>query len=251
MAESKGWIKLYRQILECDLWIGFDDETVEPFDRRSAWIDLLLRANHSDKEILFNSKPMTITRGQLMTSVRKLSTRWGWSVKKTYNFLDMLVKLGMVTKDSDYSKTLLTIVNYAVYQSDGNTEETEKKHEGNTKETQSGHKQEDISNKLDISNKNDKNDKKERVYFPNDELLNEAFKEFVLMRKKIKKPLATDHAIDLVISKLNKLSGGNNEKAIEILNQSIENSWQGIFEVKSNSFNNNKSANAPIDWSKI
>ena len=32
-----GWIKLHRKIQECDLWSSED----EPFDRRSAWVDLL------------------------------------------------------------------------------------------------------------------------------------------------------------------------------------------------------------------
>ena len=50
-------------------------------------------------------------------------------------------------------------------------------------------------NKNIKNNKNVKNEKKERkgqtVYYPNDELLNNAFKEFLTMRNKIKKPLAT------------------------------------------------------------
>ena len=66
------------------------------------------------------------------------------------------------------------------------------------------------------------------VYFPNDEMLDEAFADFVAMRKQIKKPM-TDRAIKLAISKLNKLSGGDNDKAIEIINQSIMKCWQDFY----------------------
>ena len=52
------------------------------------------------------------------------------------------------------------------------------------------------------------------------------------MRKKIKKPLASDRAITLALNKLESLSGGDQEKAIQILNQSIFHSWQGLFEPK-------------------
>ena len=50
------------------------------------------------------------------------------------------------------------------------------------------------------------------------------------MRKTIKKPL-TDKAKELILSKLSKMADGDEEK-IAILNQSIENSWQGVFPLK-------------------
>jgi hypothetical protein len=64
-------------------------------------------------------------------------------------------------------------------------------------------------------------------YFEDAEL-NEAFKDFIEMRKKIRKPM-TDKAITLAITKLNKLSENDKDKAIAILNQSIESSWTGLY----------------------
>ena len=85
-----------------------------------------------------------------------------------------------------------------------------------------------------------KSNKVARVYFEN-ETLNNTFLDYMEMRKKIKAPM-TDKAIQLAISKLNKLSNGNNDKAIKILEQSIMNSWKGLFELKeekkANKFNN-------------
>lgn len=54
--------------------------------------------------------------------------------------------------------------------------------------------------------------------------------EFIKMRTRIKKPL-TDYALKLLLQKLLKL-GRTAKEQIEILNNSIEHSWQGIFEVK-------------------
>lgn len=77
----------------------------------------------------------------------------------------------------------------------------------------------------------EKKTKEKLVYFPNDESLNKAFADYVDMRKKIKAPM-TDRAIELSIKRLTKLSDGDNDKAIKIIEQSIMNSWKGLFELK-------------------
>lgn len=108
---SDGWIKIYRKIQECWLWID-----KEPFDKRSAWVDLLLSANHADKKIFFNGRLITVGRGQILTSIRKLSEKWKWSYDKTLRYLKLLERDGMLQKESDKNRTLVTIVNYEVYQ---------------------------------------------------------------------------------------------------------------------------------------
>ena len=144
-----GWIKISRNIQECDLWV--DDE---PFDRRSAWIDLLLMANHEDKKIIFNGRPMVVERGQRITSVRKLGERWKWSRHKVSDFLNLLEVEERITCQRDTRKTLITIVNYGVYQDVGGAEGTPK---GRKRDTEGTPK--DI-NKNDKNDKNDKNEKK-------------------------------------------------------------------------------------------
>lgn len=61
--------------------------------------------------------------------------------------------------------------------------------------------------------------------------LQKAFDAYLEMRKKIKKP-ATDRAIELVKKKVNRLAPGNVQLAIDILNQSILNGWQDVYELK-------------------
>jgi len=59
------------------------------------------------------------------------------------------------------------------------------------------------------------------------------WKDFIEMRVKIRKPM-TVRAGELLIMDLNKLSNDENIQ-IAILNQSIKNSWQGVFPLKDNS----------------
>lgn len=94
-------------------------------------------------------------------------------------------------------------------------------------------------------------------YFSYDEKLNEAFLEFAKMRERTKKPISTQHTVDLLIKKLKELSTVNgqidNDRAIEILNQSVMNNWQGLFEIKTNkNFNNfTYKQGGVIDWDKV
>ena len=144
-----GWIKIHRQIQNCLIW---DDK---PFNMASAWIDLLLLANHEDKETIFDKKPILVKRGQRITSVRELSARWGWGKDKTLRFLRLLESEKMIVKESDSRKTLLTIVNYGIYQDCENENET-------VIRTLTGQSQ--------ATNKNDKNDKNNNIRSNSDDL---------------------------------------------------------------------------------
>lgn len=108
---AEGWIKIHRKLLSCDIW-----DNDQPFDMRSAWVDLILLANHRDVEMLFDYEPLTIKRGQYLTSVRKLGARWGWSKNRTLKYLRLLENLKMIERESSSKRTLITIVNYGVYQ---------------------------------------------------------------------------------------------------------------------------------------
>ena len=74
------------------------------------------------------------------------------------------------------------------------------------------------------------NANKDQRYFPNDELLEKTFKDFREMRKKTKHPM-TDRAIELMLSKLEKMTADPIEK-VKILEQSILHGWTDIYEVK-------------------
>ena len=106
----QGWVAIHRSILEH--WLHND----KPFCKFGAWIDLVLLANHEEKKFLATTGLITISRGQLMTSYRSLSERWGWSKDKVSRFLNTLESDGMIQRNQDKFRTLLTIVNYGFYQ---------------------------------------------------------------------------------------------------------------------------------------
>jgi len=66
--------------------------------------------------------------------------------------------------------------------------------------------------------------------FP-DWLPKDAWEGFIEMRKAIKKPLKTDRAITLNINTLDRLRKEGNDPE-EVLNQSVANSWLGLFPIR-------------------
>lgn len=88
-----------------------------------------------------------------------------------------------------------------------------------------------LNTKKENTNKSN-TDKQKAAYYDNDRL-NEAFIEFIGMRKKIKKPL-TDNAIKRAIKKLDKLAGTDDELAILIVEQSVDHCWQDFYPLKGN-----------------
>lgn len=111
-----GWISIDRKIKENWVW------NAEPKCRAAAWIDLIIKAHHEDESIPFNGHPLQLKRGQLLTSVRKLSKEWQWSKDKTLMFLRDLEKENMIIRDTQtVDATLITLVNYSDYQSPPDT----------------------------------------------------------------------------------------------------------------------------------
>ena len=66
-------------------------------------------------------------------------------------------------------------------------------------------------------------------YTDNQELL-EALFDFADMRKQIKKPITTKSTITRLLNKLDKISGGDDNKKIKLLNASIDHCWQDVYE---------------------
>lgn len=126
-----GWISIHRKIQQSDIWLD-----KEPFDKRSAWIDLIMMANHEDRQVLFDGKFIEVKRGEKITSLRMLSEKWKWSRNKVKRFLKLLESGSMIELKIDHQKTTYKIVNYNVYQNDDlskrTTERPQKDHERTT-----------------------------------------------------------------------------------------------------------------------
>ena len=109
---------MYRSYQDSALW-----NDGEPFDRRSAFMDLVMMANIEEKELVLHGKTIKIKRGQLHTSLKNLAHRWDWSVNRTRRFLALLSELNMAHYVSTPYGTTLTLVNYGKFQDKRNANE--------------------------------------------------------------------------------------------------------------------------------
>jgi len=125
----EGWISIYRQIQENWIW-----KSSEPFDKRSAWISLLLKANHKDTKIMIDSKLVEVKAGSFITSEIKLSNEWKWGRKKVRTFLQGLEADRMLSKNSTTKYTTLTIENWELYQNMEQRKEQQRNNRGTTRE---------------------------------------------------------------------------------------------------------------------
>jgi len=117
---KRGYVHLWRKLWDHPVW---REDRV--FSRAEAWIDIIMWANGMDKEIIFDGKPFLIKRGQLLSSQRKLASRWHWGKTKTRDFLKYLQKHDhSIELISDHKKTLITLLNYELYNPLSNVEAT-------------------------------------------------------------------------------------------------------------------------------
>ena len=105
---AKGWIKTYRNIT--DHWVWQNNL------RFKAWMDILLRVNHKPQRIRFNNGFINIKAGQTVTSLQKLADSWLCCKDTVSTILKEFEADGMIEVDSDNRRTLLTVVNYSVFQ---------------------------------------------------------------------------------------------------------------------------------------
>ena len=141
---KNGYIKLYRTILE------------NPISRKPdyawLWTIMLLKANHKDNEILWNSKKMKLKAGQFITGRKELSVNSGISESKVYRILKYLKNEQQIEQQTTNKFTIITILNWKKYQGSEQQIKQPVNNKRTTSEQQSEHRQEE--------RKNDKKDKK-------------------------------------------------------------------------------------------
>lgn len=228
-----GFIKIDKKILE---WEWYKDEHT-----KNLFLHCLLKANSKDERF----KGIVIKRGQFIASLSNLSDELFLSVNELRTSIKHLKSTGEITVKTYPKFSVFTVVNYDLYQGESHTE-SQASHRQVTGKSQVSHrllaatekeKEDKKKSSMSMPNKAESDDskpqKKEPVaHYPNDELLDSAFKEFLLMRNKIKKPIATKQAMTRIKNKIEKLSGGDNDIAILILNQSTDHCWQDVYPLK-------------------
>jgi hypothetical protein len=114
MTAGGSWLKLYRSMARHPLWLA------EPFTIGQAWLDLLMSANYHDSTSIRGTSVLKIGRGQVLTSIEGLGTRWRRDRKTVRRWLLVFERDGMLARASahgaDGGYTLLTILNYEEFQ---------------------------------------------------------------------------------------------------------------------------------------
>lgn len=122
MRKPSRWIKLYQAIESSQIW-----KSPEPFDKRAAFVDLLLCAAWKECTLTGKRESVDLKPGQFQTSIRFLANRWHWSKCKVQLFLETLVRTETVTLDRTPNGTLITLINYGPYQHQQDTKKDTKK----------------------------------------------------------------------------------------------------------------------------
>lgn len=215
----------WKQPIDTDVYRWFGDDHLA----RDLFIHLLLRARNKDMEHSehYKKKPYQLKRGQVIFGRNEFAKLLRGTGSGTYKALHRLSSVySKVTSKSNSDYTVITILNFDELvcmeqpkKQQSNKQVTSKEQAGNT-------------NKNVKKEKIVKNDK---IHIPLPAKLNTAnflktWEEFKEHRRLIKKPM-TDLAMEKM---LKRLSGERTETAIAMLEQSIENGWQGVFEIKAN-----------------
>lgn len=133
-----GWIKLHRKLMD------------KAYYKKPAyllvWIHLLLTANHAPKEFMWNGKIILVKEGQLITGRKELSVQLDVPETTIERILNLLESEHQIEQTKTTKYRLITIVNWHQYQNSDSTLDNKRTTSGQQADT----------------NKNDKNDKKEK-----------------------------------------------------------------------------------------
>jgi len=154
MSNALGWVKLYRSLLD---WEWYDD-----INTKVLFIHLLLKANHKERAY----KGMLIKRGELVTGRIVLSAELGLTEQQIRTSLNKLKSTNEITIKTTNKNSVVSIVNYDLYQDIENDQPTEQP-TGNQRITnkQPTDNQQVTTNKNVKNNKNVKKGRKEESLF--------------------------------------------------------------------------------------
>lgn len=231
MKETEnGWIKLNKKILK---WGWYSDVNV-----KITFLHLLLVANYEEGEYLGQK----IKRGQAVIGLKATSKKIGISIQNLRTALEKLEKSGEITRKSTNKFTLVTIENYNKYQG-SETVSNNSTNKRLTNDQQTTNKrltndQQHLRNKEYKNNKNIRNIYISDIVASEPAELHDYLNDFVKMRKSIKAPL-TARALKSVLKELEKLSDGDIETKIAILEQSIVKCWKTVYPLSINNSQKN------------
>lgn len=255
-----GWIKTYRKLTE---WEWYGDLPV-----RTLFQHLLLIVNYEDK--LWRGK-LLVKRGQTIISLANLAAGACLTVQQTRTALNKLKLTNEITTESTNEYTIITVCKYAQYQGCDEYEQQTNQQTNNTpintpnntpnntsitttKEIKNIRRKEDSSNPLTpLKGEGGKTATKFNAtkFIENEtEETRRILQTWIdFKQKQFNEAYKTEVGFKAFITKLNRLSGNDPEKAAAIIEQSMANNWKGIYDLKNNTRNGTTSNQ--IDFDRI
>ena len=217
---SKGWIKLHRSLKD---WEWYEDTNAT-----RLLIHLLITVNYEAKRW----KGQLIEPGTRITSWEHLAAETSLTVRQVRTAMSKLEKSGEVTRKATNKWQAITLVKWEQLQDERQASDkldgrqVTGKRQANDKQT--------TTTKEGKNNKNYKKGKKEEVSLPwNSDEFAAAWSAWLDYKKAEKKgSYKTVIGEQSALSGLVRKSNNNESTAIEIIRNSIEQNYQGLFEIK-------------------
>ena len=219
----EGYIKLWRSLLEKPIWFLSTPE------QKTVLITLLLMANHYENSWDWHGKTFKVQKGEFVTSLESIrkSAGKGISIQNIRGSIIRFKKLGFLTEKPTKHGRIIKIVNWSSYQ----PSEKLPNIKPNKDPTKPQHLRE-----------NDKNVRIKPIKKKPEWLNLKSWEEYTKHRKEMKAPL-TQLAETKALKKLKSLMDGGYSQ-VEVIDQSIESGWKGLFPVK----NKNKGRVQPKEY---
>jgi len=112
MSELEGKFTVPKGLLAADC---FREERA---CRRGAFLDLWRLANDRPRTVIIKGKKVALKRGQLAYSQATLGEIWRWDRDKVHSVLVEWQNEGYITFDATNSTTIITVVDYTIYNPD-------------------------------------------------------------------------------------------------------------------------------------
>lgn len=145
---EKGWIKIHRSITDKG-WF-YNSEAIH------LWLYLLLKANHCNREVLWNGKIMILESGKLITGRKKISDETGIQESKVERLLKMFESEQQIEQQKTNTSRLISIVNYSKFQ----TGEQQNEQQVNNKRTTNEQR---VNTNKELKNKRNKELKNKNI----------------------------------------------------------------------------------------
>lgn len=154
-----GWIKLHRKLLDSPI---FQNEKLF-----KVFAYCLMKASHKEHTQLVGRRVVHLQKGQFVFGRKRASEELRLKESTVRDYVKLLEKLGTIDIKSDNKFSVITVVNWAIYQNDeeisdskNDKKSTTNQHQMDSKSTTNQHQ---INTNKNVKNeKNDKNAKNEK-----------------------------------------------------------------------------------------